>query len=940
MKRIPQTFSLTYSKKYMYLFTGVPERIDLSTKLVYYINTENAIRIGKTRRRVHPAWVIRRMNMARGKIVRLGKYRINLSSKGIATKNDETGVVRKYPFPWVKYQMEKEARRQEEYDQPDGAQSYDEQPYDLPYDEETGEYYEPEENQPQGALYENEWLMWLLLIVLPPLGIWVLWRRNRFQITARSAISAASSIWCIVLLVWLFSGLGANGDPKAPQTTPSASSLTFADNSTVAPSLDPTATVIPDASSVPANPSGVSATAQPDDTLTGTTQPTTTTMPSMVWATPTGTYYHSRSDCDGMQNASLISLSVALTRGQTACPTCFAQNVTATATSIPEPSTTTNADGTVETIYYDTPTGQYYHILPNCTGMKSSMKVTKAEAESRNQTPCPICIGSVYWTDGGSWYHTISNCQGMKGAKMTTIAEAQKAGKTACPTCAGGTITESTETAGTEYYWCTDTGTYYHSKSDCTGMKNASKVTAEAAEANGKKPCPKCVGSSGAAIYYATPTGKWFHANATCGGMKNATKVSLATATARNQTPCPTCLSDMTTVKTTTTTTTDKGTATGTVTFYSTTTGSYFHTRQDCTGMKGATVVTAKEIAARGQTACPKCVGTAGTYYSTKDGTYYHSKATCTGMKGATIVTLAEIKARGQTACPTCLGGTKKDDSNSGTTNEGTGDYWHTATGKYYHTDKTCDGMANAVRTTAAAAEKAGQSACPTCVGSYWHTATGTYYHAKSNCTGMTGAVRTTAAAAKKLGQTACPTCLGGGSKTAAPVQPTATPKPDEGTGDYWHTATGSYYHKDKTCSGMKGATRTTAAAAEKAGQSACPDCIGSYWHTTGGQYYHVDADCDGMSGATRTTAAAAKKLGQTACPKCIGGGTKPTATPKPDEEKVDPDTTNVYVTIEGSYYHTKKSCGGMKNAAQTTLRWALDHNYKRCKDCNAPVAE
>ena len=889
--------------------------------------------------------------MARGKIVRLGKYRINFSSRGIATKNDETGVVRKYPFPWVKYQMEKEARRQEEYDPQEGAQGYDEsydeqnageQPYDLPYDEETGEYYEPEEEeeQPRGALYENEWLMWLLLIVLPPLGIWVLWRRNRFQITARSAISAASSIWCIVLLVWLFSGLGANGDPKAPQASPSTSPLTFADNVTATPTIEPTGTPIPDTSGVPANPVGVSATAQPDDALTGTTQPTTTTMPSMVWATPTGTYYHSRSDCDGMQNASLISLSVALTRGQTACPKCFTQDVTATASPAPTPNTTTNADGTVETIYYDTPTGKYYHILPNC-GMKSSRKVTKAEAESIGQSPCPTCIGSVYWTEGGSWYHTISNCQGMKGAKMTTIAEAQKAGKTACPTCAGGTMTEGTETKGTEYYWCTDTGTYYHSKSDCTGMKGATKVTAEAAEANGKKPCPKCVGSSGAAIYYATPTGTWFHSNATCGGMKNATKVSLATATARNQTPCPTCLPGMTTVKPTTGTN-NKGTATGTVTFYSTKDGKYFHTRQDCTGMKGATAVTAKEIAARNQTACPKCVGTAGTYYSTKDGKYYHSKATCTGMKGATIVTLAEIKARGQTACPTCLGGSKEQENDKGTANEGTGDYWHTANGKYYHKDKTCDGMKGATRTTAAAAEKTGQSACPKCIGSYWHTATGTYYHAKSNCTGMTGAVRTTAEAAKKLGQTACPTCLGGGSKTAAPAQPTATPKPDEGTGNYWHTATGSYYHKDKTCSGMKGATRTTAAAAEKAGQSACPDCIGSYWHTAGGQYYHVDADCDGMSGATRTTAAAAKKLGQTACPKCIGGGTKPTATPKPSEDgdKVDPDTTNVYVTIEGSYYHTKKTCGGMKNAAQTTLRWALDHNYKRCKDCNAPVAK
>ena len=102
------------------------------------------------------------------------------------------------------------------------------------------------------------------------------------------------------------------------------------------------------------------------------------------------------------------------------------------------------------------------------------------------------------------------------------------------------------------------------------------------------------------------------------------------------------------------------------------------------------------------------------------------------------------------------------------------------------------------------------------------------------------------------------------------------------------------------------------------------------------------------MKGATRTTAAAAKKLGQTACPECIGGGSDGTGSnnngddKKDDEDTVqtvDPDTTNVWVTIEGSYYHTKKSCGGMKNAAQTTLTWALEHNYRRCTDCNAPKA-
>lgn len=784
--------------------------------------------------------------MASGKIVRLGKYRINFSSKGVATKNDETGVVRKYPFPWVKYRLAKEAQEREyeeqgyeqEYDQGYDPRQQEEQPYDLPYDEEAGEYADPEEEYaPQGALFENEWLMWLLLIVLPPLGIWVLWRRNRFQITARSAISAASCIWCVVLLVWLFSGLGSNEDPKTPQL-PSDTPLSFADNATVSPTPDQN-TPQPDTTGVPAN-VGVSATAQPDDALTSATD-APTTMPTTVWATPTGKHYHTNSTCDGMQNASLVSLSVCLTRGQTACPTCFSSDASAEETPVPTPNTTTNADGTVETIYYHTPNGTYYHILPNC-GMKTSIKTTKAEAESIGQTPCPTCIGSVYWTDGGKNYHTISNCQGMKNAKMTTISEAQLAGKTACSVCAGGTITEGSETNGTEYYWCTDTGTYYHSNSTCTGMKNASKVTAEAAEANGKTACPKCVGSSGAAIYYATPTGTYFHANSTCTGMKNATKVSMATATGRGQKPCPDCLPGLTTVTTTTGSTTGTTTASGTVTFYSTKDGTYFHTRQDCSGMKSATAVTEKEIAARGQTACPKCIGTAGTYYSTKDGTYYHAKATCTGMKGATIVTLAQIQARGQTACPTCLGGTKKTETTTTTTtttSTGTGDYWHTANGKNYHSKADCNGMANATRTTAAAAEKQGQTACPDCIGSYWHTATGTYYHAKSSCSGMSGATRTTAAAAKKLGQTACPKCIGGGSKPAA----TATPKPD--TSD----------KTDKT-------------------------------------------------------------------------------------DKVDPDTTNVYVTIEGSYYHTTKSCGGMKNAASTTLRWALDHNYKRCKDCNAPSAE
>ena len=895
--------------------------------------------------------------MSRGKIVRLGKYRINFSGKGIATKNDETGVVRKYPFPWVKNQpVQQEEPAPDQEPVYDGAEEYDEAPgayaeydtpedvYEQPYDETAGEYYEPEEEYEQGgALMNSDWLMWLLLIVLPPLGIWLLWKRNRFDITVRSAISAAATIWCVVLLVWLFSGLGNKNDVTQPPVTNNP--LVF-NNPTDTPEPEPTSSASPEATPIPGDTpsdSAVPGQATPNTGVTATdSNPTATpaptssvSYPSVVWATPTGKYFHVDPTCSDMKNAQLVAISVCLNRGQNPCPVCMPEIVNIEVTPTPTPATITNADGTVETAYYDTPTGQYYHVLPNCSGMTSSQKVTLAQALAYNQTPCPVCIGSVYWTSGGQYYHTISNCSGMKNAKQGTVADAQAAGKTPCPVCSGGAISGNT---GGATFWATQNGTYYHIDKTCSGMTNAVQITKESAEASGKIACPTCIGSTTAQKYWSTTKGQYFHTNQTCQGMKGATQVSLATALQRGQTACPVCMSGASTVKTTTNTTT-KTTDGTTSTFYSTENGQYFHAKADCSGMKGASAVTAAQIAARKQTPCPKCIGTAGIYYSTANGEYYHTKATCSGMKGATIVTLAQIRARKQTACPICAGGKEKSDSSSST---GTGDYWHTDGGQYYHANSTCSGMSGATRTTARAAERAGQTACPICIGAYWHTDGGEYYHTKENCSGMSGATRTTVAAARKLGQTACPVCAGGKASTA-PAQPTPTPKP-EGTGDYWHTATGEYYHAKQNCSGMKGATRTTASAAERAGQTACPTCIGAYWHTDGGAFYHTKQNCSGMSGATRTTVAAAKKLGQTACPVCAGGK----ATPAPGDDssgdgsgssKVNPDTTNIYVTIEGRYYHSTRSCSGMKHAASTTLRWALDHNYTPCPVCKPPVA-
>jgi len=146
--------------------------------------------------------------MASGKTFRLGKMLVNVSQKGIATKDTESGEIRRYMFPWVQAGAAAPQSAPRYDENPD----YDEQAYDDEgaYDEPEyadGEYYAEEDDyddQPAGIL-DEPWLMWAALVLLPPLGIWLLWRNNRFEIMTRSIISAASAIWMVILLVMLFS---------------------------------------------------------------------------------------------------------------------------------------------------------------------------------------------------------------------------------------------------------------------------------------------------------------------------------------------------------------------------------------------------------------------------------------------------------------------------------------------------------------------------------------------------------------------------------------------------------------------------------------------------------------------------------------------------------------------------------------------------------------
>jgi hypothetical protein len=252
--------------------------------------------------------------------------------------------------------------------------------------------------------------------------------------------------------------------------------------------------------------------------------------------------------------------------------------------------------------------------------------------------------------------------------------------------------------------------------------------------------------------------------------------------------------------------------------------------------------------------------------------------------------------------------------------------------------------MMSASKVSATTAKARGQKPCPTCLKgndatlTYYATTTGKYYHRYATCSGIKNASKVTLAKATGRGQTACPSCL---KSTSAAVTTLSS------SAKYYGTKTGRYFHKSKTCSGMKNAQAITLTTAKKYNQSACPKCLGSaatYYATRSGKYYHKSKSCSGMRGANLVSVSAAVKRGQSACPKCLGGPkqtAKPTPTPKPGHTPTPKPTSNsqikVWVTIQGTKYHSKQYCSGMKNAASTSLTWALEHNYTRCTTCDAP---
>ena len=147
----------------------------------------------------------------------IGKFKFKISKNGFQYKwGDGEAKTLFKPAPrdedeYMRYQGDDSDYAYEEdngyYDQPEPEEVYDDQYYDdVEAMGDEGDVYYDEEEEPQAGpvmeyIENNQWVLFALLVILPPVGIYLLWRFNRYDIKVRSAISAVSAIWFIVALI-------------------------------------------------------------------------------------------------------------------------------------------------------------------------------------------------------------------------------------------------------------------------------------------------------------------------------------------------------------------------------------------------------------------------------------------------------------------------------------------------------------------------------------------------------------------------------------------------------------------------------------------------------------------------------------------------------------------------------------------------------------------
>lgn len=133
---------------------------------------------------------------------------------------------------------------------------------------------------------------------------------------------------------------------------------------------------------------------------------------------------------------------------------------------------------------------------------------------------------------------------------------------------------------------------------------------------------------------------------------------------------------------------------------YCTEGGKYYHTDENCSGMRNAGFVGIETAAACWKLPCPVCCNFDIYVYANPKGTYYHAYKQCSGMQGAEGRRINDGILEEKQACLLCIPDSAFAD----------------IFGTLYHTESDCSGMMTAHSITGYVALHTGKAPCPVCI--------------------------------------------------------------------------------------------------------------------------------------------------------------------------------------------------------------------------------
>ena len=218
-------------------------------------------------------------------------------------------------------------------------------------------------------------------------------------------------------------------------------------------------------------------------------------------------------------------------------------------------------------------------------------------------------------------------------------------------------------------------------------------------------------------------------------------------------------------------------------------------------------------------------------------------------------------------------------------------------------------------------------------------TETGPFYHQLQDCRGLSTTeliTRMGQNAAVDSGRMACPYCLGGAYTDGLwDLKLVNLETKDQSGITVYCSADNASFHTDAQCQALTGGRGVSLLDAVLMGKTACetccPEAARQVFCTLDGSFYHYDGECSGMRNPSLVVLPEALVLGKTRCPTCI----KDSKDSSLETLETGSDATYyVYATKNGTYYHIKKNCSGMKDAKKVPLKQMLAARRPACPRC------